>query len=188
MPIIIVLLATIVAFLFGGPILAIAALLIGLIVVFPNVVGVIAAGIGTIILLSVLLGTLSEKWDISPDSLISIIFLVIIGLMGLISLIVSIMENVENKKSKYQSLEKLKEEEKDYLDLIEIKQETSEKQNFVKSKTEKNTYDTKKEQVNITEKSSSNIDDLMKLSNLLKEGLITEDEYQREKSKLLNSK
>jgi hypothetical protein len=77
--IIIVLLATIVGFLLGGPIIAIAVLLIGLIIVLPNIMGIIAAVIGSIILLA----TLSTKFDISP----SLLILIIIGIFVLIGLI-----------------------------------------------------------------------------------------------------
>ncbi|MDY0403560.1 hypothetical protein [Sulfurovum sp.] len=79
MQIIIVLLATIVGFLLGGPIIAIAVLLIGLIIVLPNIMGIIAAVIGSIILLA----TLSTKFDISP----SLLILIIIGIFVLIGLI-----------------------------------------------------------------------------------------------------
>ena len=279
MPIIIVLLATIVAFLFGGPILAIAALLIGLIVVFPNVVGVIAAGIGTIILLSVLLGTLSEKWDINPDSLISIIVLVIIGLLGLIFLADYIVNGQTEKSKKNQiDYQRIRREKAEYQKLqdelgvkyslvendnkvqkyivepntvevwealkntlfshgerfryerhniennliiltnkydneiklvksksgielilknftflpdfvrnnnIEEKIEITEKKSSTVNLTEKDTSDIKEKQVDISSNNSNHIDDLVKLSSLLKDGLITEDEFESEKAKLL---
>jgi len=63
----------------GGPIIAIAVLLIGLIIVLPNIMGIIAAVIGSIILLA----TLSTKFDISP----SLLILIIIGIFVLIGLI-----------------------------------------------------------------------------------------------------
>lgn len=280
MQIIIVLLATIVAFLFGGPILAIAALLIGLIVVFPNVVGAIAAVIGTIILLSVL----SVKFDTSPGSLILIIIGIIIGIVGLI-LLADYMVNGQTKKVKknddYQKRRAEKEKyekllgelgttyclvendnkiqkyivkrntvevwealksaffnhgaifsykklniEKNLIilinkhdnemklirsesgielifknfanfpflpnfvrnDNIEEKIEITEKNSSTVSLTEKDTSNIKEKEVDISNNSSNHIDNLVKLSNLLKDGLITEDEFKSEKAKLLGRK
>ena len=181
MPIIIVLLATLVAFFLAGPFIAVAVLFIGLAILFPNIIGIVAAIIG--------FAMLSVKLDVSPGMLILIIIGIIIGLVGLIFLAAYITENGQTEKGiEYQSPEKLKEEESEYLKLMGNNQKVFEKQSSVKNKTEKNTSETKEKQVEIKEKSSSSIDDLMKLSTLFKDGFITEDEYQSEKSKLLSSK
>lgn len=264
MPIIIVLLATIVALLLGGPIIAIAVLLIGLFFVFPNQMGGISAVIGTIILLSVL----SVKFDTSPGSLILIIIGIIIGIFGLIFLANDTTNGqTENEKEKYQKLrdelgvkyslvengnkiekyivepntvevwEVLKNtlfthgarfnyrkhnidnnlivlidkydkemklvKNKSGIELIfknfafipdfvrynniEEKIETTEKKSSTANLTEKDTSDIKEKQVDLSNNSSNHIDNLVKLSNLLKEGLISEDEYESEKSKLLKT-
>lgn len=273
MPIVIVLLATIVAFLLGGPFIAIATLLIGLVVVFPNQIGVIAAVIGVIILLT--------KFDIS----ISMLILIIFGIFGIL-ILVSFMSD-DSLSMHYDSLSP--EERKKYInersekqkilnrlgvnytliedsekvqkcivepntdevwsvlkdaliidgkirnfDIVKIEQNlvvlklepkkghmqlknssenghvqmyrnqdeliltveniknlsifTREKKDKEHAVSEQSTVEKKDKQIDTAEKTSNNIDDLMKLSNLLKEGLITEDEYQSEKSKLLNSK
>ncbi len=131
MPIIIVLLATIVAFLFGGPILSVATLLIGLIVVFPNVVGAIAAVIGTIILLSVL----SVKFDISLGSLILIIPGIIVGIVGLIFLIPYIQGGMETLQMKNKrNLQRQQAEYKKLQDELGVKYSLVENDNKIVEK------------------------------------------------------
>ncbi len=248
MQIIIVLLATIVAFLFGGPFAGIAALLIGLVIVFPNVFGIVAAVVGLIII--------SVKFDIEPITLI----LIILGILGILAIVVFSLLGTATEEQRREAIIRskkrldaigveyslVKDENKikkyaitpntgeswrvlEHLvfnygklnsysnsdtdtdkDLFKMERESdNSKMSLTRDKSKiylafENTkilpnfiLDKKKKEgiismednninKNINSKGNVNhINDLVNLSNLLKEGLITEDEYQKEKNKLL---
>lgn len=266
MPIIIVLLSTIVAFLFGGPLLAVAVLLVGLIIVFPNIFGTISAVIGVLIGLIGLI-FLSQKFDIDIDLLFVIIpfsFLVIGGILTIMDnpkkknikeaakkskiekeketvkksmkvlenakITCNIVDILENRTIKYsinpntdsvwnalcdfliyrrenannivRDLKSLKikyaltdeeinlnrNEKEIFLILKNVKEppyfvpHTKESQILKKQKQQ--STKSVKENVN-NELKNNHIDNLVKLSNLYKDGLITEEEYQKEKKKIL---
>lgn len=102
MPIVIVLLSSIVAFLFGGSLLGVTVLLIGLAIVFPNIFGVIAAALGVMIGLALL----EQKFDIDIGLLFVIIPLALLAFGGIFAIINN------SKKSKYKQHRITKEEER----------------------------------------------------------------------------
>lgn len=172
---VIVLLSIIVAFIFGGSILAGAALLIGLAIIFPNTFGAIAAVIGAMIALSVI----SVKFGIDVNVLllwIVIIFFILIA----ISFIV-VRDESDNKTRMHERMYEGINENKLKYDLNEL--DTGDKKNTnIKEKNIPILNDELKlESSTIT----SVADELLKLKKLKDDGVITDEEFDTEKNKLL---
>jgi len=173
MPIVIILLSTIVGFIFGGPVLAVAVLLIGLAIIFPNTFGAIAAVIGAIILLSVI----SVKFDIDADKLILWICIIFLILVAIAFIMDSDMANPQRAKNK--------------AEIANLKKKTQERNKV--SPVDLNMIDTKKKSVPSVDNEqtlgsstlSSVADELLKLKALKDDGIITEKEFDTQKNKLL---